>query len=72
VVASWESSGADPASLFFTAAATPPRYSIYAVFDSWESDRANVYRSINQIVGLKVRTPCSRLPPPAPPPSPVL
>jgi len=29
------------------------RYAIYAVFDSWQSERANVYRSINQITGLK-------------------
>eukprot|EP00195_Chlamydomonas_chlamydogama_P010279 CAMPEP_0202891472 /NCGR_PEP_ID=MMETSP1392-20130828/1515_1 /ASSEMBLY_ACC=CAM_ASM_000868 /TAXON_ID=225041 /ORGANISM="Chlamydomonas chlamydogama, Strain SAG 11-48b" /LENGTH=863 /DNA_ID=CAMNT_0049575227 /DNA_START=362 /DNA_END=2953 /DNA_ORIENTATION=- len=29
------------------------RYAIYAVFDSWQSERANVYRSVNQIVGLK-------------------
>lgn len=30
------------------------RSSIYAVFDSWKSERADVYRSVNQIVGLKV------------------
>lgn len=29
------------------------REAIYAVFDSWQSERANVYRSVNQIVGLK-------------------
>lgn len=30
------------------------RSSIHAVFDSWRSERADVYRSVNQIVGLKV------------------
>ncbi|MEW5299832.1 MAG: hypothetical protein WDW36_002807 [Sanguina aurantia] len=29
------------------------RSSIHAVFDSWRSERADVYRSVNQIVGLK-------------------
>ncbi|GMH41824.1 hypothetical protein BSKO_09734 [Bryopsis sp. KO-2023] len=28
------------------------RASVYAVFDSWQSERANVYRSVNQITGL--------------------
>jgi len=29
------------------------QYAINAVFDSWQSERAKVYRSVNQIVGLK-------------------
>ncbi|KAG2490008.1 hypothetical protein HYH03_011474 [Edaphochlamys debaryana] len=29
------------------------RLAIYAVFDSWQSERANVYRSVNGITGLK-------------------
>ncbi len=28
------------------------RLAIYAVFDSWQSERANVYRSVNGITGL--------------------
>lgn len=30
------------------------RSAIYAVFDSWQSDRAKVYIAVNQITGLKV------------------
>ncbi len=30
------------------------RAAVYAVFDSWQSDRAKVYLAVNQITGLKV------------------
>ena len=29
------------------------RNAIYAVFDSWNSDRAKTYRAVQQIVGLR-------------------